>query len=554
MKGGLVAAALASLASGAAADHHRHAHDALFKRSNNGTTEICTPECTTTWSTFLGPPTLLPDLPKTTSAVSTTASTSSHTPAAPSTTKPPTPTGDSPVPPPVAYNCPTPGDYTFPATTITVYQTTSICPPGVTPAPNSNDTVVVPPGIYVAPRIVVHVTVKNFVTYCPFTSKGGLPTATPVSTTSHTPVPPPPPPPPSSSSSAPAKQQTPPPPPPPAPVKTQPAPPPVKPQTPPPPPPAPVKQQTPPPPPAAPVKTQPAPPPPAPVHTQPTSPPPSGHGLTSDNDHFGITYTPFNPVSGICKTAAEVEVDIGIIKDGGFSVVRVYSTDCNTLENVGNACKKHGVGMIVGVFVKASGCDINTPEVKEQVDALAAWGNWDLVRLVVVGNEAIMNGYCSPQQLSALVTAVKSRCGGKYTGPYTISETLNIWLRPDVPSAICGVVDVTGANIHAFFNAAIAPSMAGVFVKGQIDILSTICPGNEVINLECGYPLGGKANGLAVPGPSEQATAIKSIRDSCGHKTVFFDFQNSLWKNPSACECEDKFGLAAVFGMSVSYD
>ncbi|KAG6039211.1 hypothetical protein E4U19_007126 [Claviceps sp. Clav32 group G5] len=541
MKGGLVAAALASLASGAAAAHHRHAHDALFKKSNNGTMDICTPECITTWSTFLGPPTLLPDLPKTTSAVSTTASASSHTPAAPSTTKPPTATGDSPVPPPVAYNCPTPGDYTFPATTITVYQTTSICPPGVTPAPNSNDTVVVPPGIYVAPEIIVHVTVKNFVTYCPFTSKG-LPTATPVSTTSHTPVPPPPPPP-SSTSSAPVKQQTPPPPPaPPAPVKTQPAPAPVKPQTPPPPPPP------------APVKTQPASSPPAPVHTQPTSPPPSSHGLTSDNDHFGITYTPFNPVSGVCKTAAEVEVDIGTIKDGGFSVVRVYSTDCNTLENVGNACKKHGVDMIVGVFVKASGCDINTPEVKEQVDALAAWAHWDLVRLVVVGNEAIMNGYCSPQQLSALVTSVKSSCGGKYTGPYTISETLNIWLRPDVRSSICGVVDVTGANIHAFFNAAIAPTMAGVFVKGQIDILSTICPGNEVINLECGYPLGGKANGLAVPGPEEQAIAIKSIRDSCGHKTVFFDFQNSLWKNPSACECEDKFGLAAVFGMTVSYD
>ncbi|KAG5986861.1 hypothetical protein E4U52_008180 [Claviceps spartinae] len=545
MKGGLVAAALASLASGAAAAHHRHAHDALFKKSNNGTAEICTPECTTVWSTFLGPPTLLPDLPKTTSAVSTTASTSSHTPApaVPSTTKPPTATGDIPVPPPVAYNCPTPGDYTFPATTITVYQTTSICPPGVTPAPNSNDTVVVPPGIYVAPEIVVHVTVKNFVTYCPFTSKG-LPTATPVSTTSHTPVPPPPPPPPSSSSSAPVEQQTtPPPPPPPAPVKTQPAPSPVKQQTtPPPPPPAP-----------APVKTQPA-PPAAPVHTQPTSPPPSGHGLTSDNDHFGITYTPFNPASGACKSAAEVDADIGTIKNGGFDVVRVYSTDCNTLENVGNACKKHGVGMIVGVFVKASGCDINTPEVKEQVDALAAWTHWDLVRLVVVGNEAIMNGYCSPQQLSALVTSVKSSCGGKYTGPYTISETLNIWLRPDVRSAVCGVVDVTGANIHAFFNAAIPPAMAGVFVKGQIEILSTICPGNEVINLECGYPLGGKANGLAVPGPSEQAIAIKSIRESCGHKTVFFDFQNSLWKNPSACECEDKFGLASVFGMTVSYD
>lgn len=57
MKGGLAAAALAAMASGVAAAHHRHAHEALFKKSLNGTNEVCTPLCTTVWTTFYGEPT-----------------------------------------------------------------------------------------------------------------------------------------------------------------------------------------------------------------------------------------------------------------------------------------------------------------------------------------------------------------------------------------------------------------------------------------------------------------------------------------------------------------
>ncbi|KAG6036431.1 hypothetical protein E4U41_005724 [Claviceps citrina] len=273
------------------------------------------------------------------------------------------------------------------------------------------------------------------------------------------------------------------------------------------------------------------------------------HALTSDNDHFGMTYTPYDSVTGQCKSAAAVDADIALIKNAGFSTIRVYSTDCNMTKTVAPACRKYGLAMIVGVFVKASGCDVNTPEVKEQVDALVAWNDWDLVSLVVVGNEAIMNGYCSPAQLKELVVAVKSSCSAKYTGRYTISETLNIWLRPDVTATLCPVIDVTGANIHAYFNSGVAPAMAGVFVKGQLDILATMCPGNEVINLECGYPSGGNANGLAIPGVSQQSVAIEAIRKLAGHKTVFFSPHNDLWKGASACDCEDKFGLASVFGF-----
>lgn len=422
--------------------------------------------------------------------------------------------------------------------TSTAWGTGKVTP---TPTPTSGakgkDSVVLPPGIYIAPMQVVHVHVKDYIFYCPFT-RHPLPTGPP------SPGLPPPPPP--------AVKPAPPP-------EVKPAPPPeVKPAPPPPevkPPPPPEAQPTPPPP-----EVKPAPPPevkPPPAKAQPTPPvqePTQHKGLVSDNDHFGITYTLFRPADASCKTAQDVDSEIGTIASAGFTTVRIYSPECNALELVGNACKKHGIAMIVGVFVKASGCDITTPDIKVQVDALVAWNMWDIVSLVVVGNEAMQNGYCTPQQLNKLVGDVKSEIGAKYTGPYTISETLNVWLRPDVQVALCPAIDVTGANIHAYFNSQITCANAGVFVKGQIDILRTVCPGKQVINLECGYPSGGKANGLAIPGPEQQAAAIKSIRETSGHMTVFFDFQNNLWKTEGVCECEKKFGIASVFGMTVDYD
>ncbi|RDA88025.1 hypothetical protein CP532_3420 [Ophiocordyceps camponoti-leonardi (nom. inval.)] len=280
-------------------------------------------------------------------------------------------------------------------------------------------------------------------------------------------------------------------------------------------------------------------------------PPPTNSKLISDNDHFGITYTPYQASNGACKSAGEVDTDLGELKRSGFSTVRVYSTDCNALENIGNACKKHDLSMIVGIFVKGgSGCSYQSPDIKEQVDKLSQWRQWDRVKLVVVGNEAIMNGYCKPEELSRLITTVKSQCSS-YKGPYTVSETLDVWQRPDVAAAICGVTNVTGANIHPFFNKEVTPGSAGQFVAGQLDLLRKICPGHEdVINLECGWPTRGKCNGKACPGKSEQAEAIKSIRKATGDKTVFFSYQDDMWKKEGECGCEQSWGTAASFAVT----
>ncbi|KAL6920086.1 hypothetical protein ACHAPO_001047 [Fusarium lateritium] len=611
MKGGLAAAAVAAMATGAQAayPHHRRAHE-MFRRGG----EVCVPSCTTIWTTYYGEPTLVPNppsLPKPTVQAVTTHEAAKPKPTtayeaptyeAPEPVAPTTTKVVVPIPTPQEYKCPTPGTYTFPATTMTVTESTTVCVGETTKVPAGTHTmggvttivetattvtcpyaketehdgvvtsvietttyvcpsagtytiapitktceeetvIVYPvptsyvPGTYTAPEQVVTVTETDFVYVCPY-SQSGVPATTQVP---EAPKPQPP-------------KET-------KPVYEAPKP---QPET--------TKEEKP----TAPVYDLPSivpevPKPKKPVYSAPETPTytepavekpseapkpkpkpetpkkPSNPGnLKGGNDHYGITYTPYESSTGKCKSGDQVDKDIAALKDAGFQIIRSYSTDCDTLETVAPACKKYGVEMIVGVFVKASGCSYETPEIKEQVDALAKWAQWDQVKLFTVGNEAIMNNFCSPDELAELISVVKEKCSG-YNGPYTIAETLNIWQREDVKGAICGVVDVTGANIHPYFNSEVTPQSAGEFVQGQLDLLSEICKGNDVINLECGWPSAGECNGSACPGKKEQAEAIKSIRKTCGDKTVFFSYEDDLWKEPGDCNCERSWGCKSSF-------
>ncbi|KAL9946077.1 hypothetical protein D7B24_000164 [Verticillium nonalfalfae] len=563
MKGSLILAAAAA-AGVSASSAHRHAHG-LFKRTNNGT-EVCLPGCTTIYKTIYGEPTLMPNPP------SPKPTTQAPPPPPPKPTSTYVPALE--VPTPVAEVCETPGIYTFPATTITVSETTTVCAPATTKVPagtqtyggvttivESSTTVVCPyatekttngvvtsvietttyvcpeagtytiaptvtvcekeedvvypiittvtPGTYTRPAVTTTITEEHVVVVCPWTSEVPKPTPTPVYEA-------------------------------------------PKPEAP------------------KPEITKAAEPEPTPAYEVPETPketpkketpaketPKIGGGA---GDHWAITYTPFSQdASGSCKSATEVSKDIAVIKQSGFDTVRVYSTDCSTLENVGAACKEHGLRMIIGIFVKDT-CNPENPQVKEQIDTINQWGkagNWDLVDLFVVGNECIFQGRCDANSLKTLIVSVKESCGAAgYKGPYTTAETLNVWEQKEVAAALCPVIDVVGGQIHPYFNAEVAPSDAGKFVKNQLDILeNSICGNKPALNLECGWPTGGSANGKATPGKAEQTIAITSIRELVGDRTVFFSFHNDEWKEPGACGCEQSWGCGDLFegGNTPSY-
>lgn len=262
---------------------------------------------------------------------------------------------------------------------------------------------------------------------------------------------------------------------------------------------------------------------------------------------WAMTYTPYDSSSGECKTADTVDADVKSIADSGFTTLRVYSTDCDTLPLVGDACSKYGVKMIVGIFISEYGCSNGSPDVDTQISALKEWGQWDLVELMAVGNEALYNGYCTAQELVDLISHVKSELTD-YTGPYTTTDIVGAWEQEDVQSLVCEAIDVVAANVHSYFNADVLPIDAGKFVKSQIEIVEKACGGKPGYVLECGYPTAGNTNGVNVPSVLNQQVAITSIKETMGDKVVFFSMFDDQWKDDGACNCEKHWGVGTLFG------
>ncbi|QDS68294.1 hypothetical protein FKW77_010658 [Venturia effusa] len=259
---------------------------------------------------------------------------------------------------------------------------------------------------------------------------------------------------------------------------------------------------------------------------------------------WAMTYTPYNS-AGQCKTASEVDVDVAAIQGKGFTTLRIYATDCSGLINVGASAKKYGMKLILGVFIKAAGIDDARPQLQE-ISKWGSAGNWDMVSMIVIGNEAIFNNYCSASALAAFITEAKSTwAAAGYSGPCTTAETLD--KLQESAGVLCGVIDVVGANIQPYFNSGVSSSEAGTFVKGQLDLVAAICPGKTAYNLETGWPSAGNSNGKAVASPSDQAAAIADIVDKVGDHSVIFSYDDDSWKSAGSFGVEQYFGCAKLF-------
>ncbi len=257
-------------------------------------------------------------------------------------------------------------------------------------------------------------------------------------------------------------------------------------------------------------------------------PPKSSTGTSGSS--WSMAYSPYS-ADGSCKNSASVSVDVKSIAAKGFSAIRLYSTDCSGLLNVGSVAKECGLNLILGVFISATGISAAEGQISEIVSWAA--GDWRSVEMIVIGNEAVFNQFASAKDLADFICRARDafkKAG--YTGPVTTTEPLSI--LSDNAGLLCPVLDVAAANIHPFFNSGTTAQSAGEFVARELKLLESICPGLPAYNLETGWPSAGTPNGAAIPGIDEQIAAIESIQKAAGGNSVFFSFVDDLWKSEGA--------------------
>lgn len=254
-----------------------------------------------------------------------------------------------------------------------------------------------------------------------------------------------------------------------------------------------------------------------------------------------LTYSPYNS-DGTCRSASDVYNDLQIIKSKGVSQVRIYGTDCNSIETVQPACSKLGIKINQGFWIGSSGAD----SIDSSVAALIAYGQqsgWDVFEYITIGNEAIISGYCSPSELIGKIQSVKTqlRAAG-YNGQVTTSEPpVSFQNHPELCTE--AAIDMVGINPHSYFNAQIDASEAGSFVKGQLQLVQKLCGTSNVIITETGYPFSGSSNGLNVPSYENQQIAIQSILEELNGEVTILSYFNDLWKNPGPYGIEQSFGI-----------
>ena len=281
-------------------------------------------------------------------------------------------------------------------------------------------------------------------------------------------------------------------------------------------------------------------------------PPPSTYlsqkyrfSVGSTGDQWAITYTPYND-NLTCKNKAAILADVAAIAKKGFTSIRVYATDCSTLKHVGSAAALHRLKLILGVHIDDTILMLAQPQVNE----IITWANgkWDLVEMIVIGNEAVFNQFTTAAMLAEFISQSREilREAG-YTGPITTTEPLNILSQH--ASTLCPVIDVAAANIHPFFHPEVSADAAGDYVALELDRLEDLCEGKQGVTLETGWPKRGVANGDAVPGVLEQWVAIAAIKKMAGGRSAFLSFADDGWKDKGDFGVETSWGCSHIFGL-----
>ncbi|KAJ8102153.1 glycoside hydrolase superfamily [Lipomyces tetrasporus] len=261
-----------------------------------------------------------------------------------------------------------------------------------------------------------------------------------------------------------------------------------------------------------------------------------------------LTYSPYTD-SGNCKAAEEVSEDLAIIAAKGISTVRIYGTDCNSLSTVESAAEMYGLKLIQGLWIDSSGVD----SIDSGVSDLISWGSsmdshWNMISMIVVGNEAIFNGFVTVSDLLTKITSVRTQLrDAGYTGPITTAETPNVFVEnPELCTS--DSLDIVAINAQPYFDQYATPETAGQFDLDQIQLTKAACNSKDVFITETGFPSSGLTNYNNVPSVENQMIAIKNILEATDGNVTLFTMYNDRWKALGPYEVEQSFGMLHFIG------
>jgi len=181
--------------------------------------------------------------------------------------------------------------------------------------------------------------------------------------------------------------------------------------------------------------------------------------------------------------------------------VRTYSTELG-LDQVAGVAERHGLKVIQGIWLGRERAR-NRAEIETAVAIAARYPG--TVRALVAGNEVLLRGELSPDDLASLIGEIKARV----SIPVTYADVWEFWLRN---RAVAGAVDFVTIHILPYWeDVPISAAAAAGHVAAIRRTVAEAFPGKEILLGEVGWPSAGRMRESALPSPANQARVIEDV-------------------------------------------
>jgi glucan 1,3-beta-glucosidase len=215
---------------------------------------------------------------------------------------------------------------------------------------------------------------------------------------------------------------------------------------------------------------------------------------------FRGAQTPLSPTTHV--PAGQIEEDLKqLVKV--TDCVRTYSIE-NGLDQVPGLAQKVGLKVIQGIWL-GSNRFRNLTQISTVVRLTKEYP--DTITAVVVGNEVLLRGEMTVNDLAATIRSVKAQV----TVPVTYADVWEYWLRN---REIYDAVDFITIHILPYWeDFPIRAKFAAAHVDTIRQQMAVAFPGKEILIGETGWPSEGRMREGALPSRTNQARVVSEILD-----------------------------------------
>jgi exo-beta-1,3-glucanase (GH17 family)/cellulose synthase/poly-beta-1,6-N-acetylglucosamine synthase-like glycosyltransferase len=213
----------------------------------------------------------------------------------------------------------------------------------------------------------------------------------------------------------------------------------------------------------------------------------------------GMSFSPLragnDPGENLFPSHNEIDSDLGLLA-GKVRSIRTYGLG-GAQADIPAMARKHQIKVTLGAWL-TSNLEENEREIEKLIAITRTNPN---VTRVVVGNEALLRGELSAEQLAAYLDRVR----GSVSVPASTGEPWNVWLaNPE----LAGHADFIAAHFLPYWEG-IALEEAVAQVVANVRLLEAAFPGKPVLLAEVGWPSNGRTLRSAVASEANEAIFLR---------------------------------------------